>query len=114
MAFIGEFNFSEAFLFLHVINPIAATAEFLAFTSCRKMPSIKLLLTALIFPLIYLIYAVVYGCISGNWIYGIINVQEKGIAFVSVLVVVAAAGILLLEWIQYKINYLLSQKRVHN
>lgn len=113
MAFISEFNFSGAFLFLHIINPIIATIEFFVFTSCKKMQSIKLILSALIFPVIYLIYAIAYGYISGNWLYGIINVQEKGIGFVSVLVLFVAVGILFLGWIQYKINFWLSQKRVH-
>lgn len=111
MAFFSEFNFSGAYIFLHIINPVIATIVFFVCTSCKKMPGLKLILTALIFPVIYLTYAVVYGLLSGHWLYGIINVQERGIIFVSILVLIAAAGIMLLAFIQYKVNYLLSQKR---
>src|SRR5574344_531302 len=33
MAFIGEFNFSGAFVFLHIVNPILATLELIVFTA---------------------------------------------------------------------------------
>lgn len=110
MVFIEEFNFSGSYIFLHIVNPILATAAFYICTSCKKMPNSKVLLSALLLPVAYLVYVIIYGYHSGYWLYGILNIPERGIGFVIILVFVIAIGILFLEWIQYKINYLLSKK----
>jgi hypothetical protein len=113
MAFIGEFNFSGGYIFLHIVNPLLATVVFFTCTSCMKMPGFKLLLSALLFPVAYLIYVITYGYLSGYWLYGILNIPEKGTVFVTILVFAVAIETLLLEWIQYKINYLSSRNRIH-
>lgn len=105
MAFISEFNFAGGLVFLHIINPILATAVFFFCTTCREMPKIKVLLSAIAFPLVYLIYVIVYGYASGVWLYGILNIPDRGIGFVSLLVLIVALGTLLFEWVQYKISY---------
>ena len=104
MAFIAEFNFAGTFVFLHIINPILATIEFQLVTNCRRMHGLGVILSALIFPCIYLTYAIIYGFTSGNWIYGIINVPEKGVGFVTMIVIATAVGIVCLVWLQYKLN----------
>ena len=109
IAFINEFNFSGGYILLHIINPILATVVFFVCTSCKKIPKRKILLTALIFPAAYLTYVIAYGFSSGYWLYGILNIPDKGIGFVMILVLAIAVGILILQWIQYKLNYLLSR-----
>lgn len=111
MVFISEFNFSGGYIFLHIVNPILATIEFFSCTSCKKVPSVKVVMTGLIFPVVYFIYVIVYGYQSGYWIYGILNIPERGILFVAVLACICVTGIILLEFVQYKINYLLSRNR---
>lgn len=113
MAFLNEFRFSGGFLFLHVINPILATVVFFCCTNCTQMPTQKILLSALLFPLAYFVYVVVYGYCSGDWIYSILNVPERGVGFVTVLLIVIALAALLLEWCEYKLLLLLSQRRLH-
>ena len=104
MAFIKEFNFSGAFMFLHVVNPILATVEVFLFNECKEMPKPGTVFSALVFPILYLTYAIVYGYISGHWIYGIINIPERGIIFVLSVLSVTGVGIVVLVWLQYKIN----------
>lgn len=104
MAFIGDFNFSGTFVFLHVINPIIATIELLVFTVYDGKPTVRMLLSSIVFPACYLIYVVVYGLISGNWIYGILNISKQGIQFVLVFALIACIGILSLVYLQYKIS----------
>ncbi len=99
LAFWREFNFSGFFIFLHVINTIIASIEFLTLITCEKVLDVKPLLTALLIPIIYLIYAITYGCLTGNWIYGILNIENHGIVFVMILILVIACGILFLGWV---------------
>ena len=68
MAFIKEFNFSGPFIFLHIADPILATIEVLLFCESRKKPTVITILSALIFPMVYLTYAIIYGYVSGNWL----------------------------------------------
>jgi hypothetical protein len=110
MGFIGEFHFYGAYLFLHIVNPILATAVFFVCTSCSKMPGKKALASALLFPCVYLIYVIVYGYLSGYWLYGILNIPDRGILFVTILVAAVAAGTVLLELLEYKISFALSRR----
>lgn len=107
MAFINEFNFSGPFVFLHIADPIIATIEVYLFCESRKNTNLITILSALIFPIAYLIYAIIYGYVSGYWIYGIINIPDRGIGFVSEIVTGTGIIIILITWFQYK----LSQKR---
>lgn len=110
MAFIGEFNFSGAFVFLHVINPIIATIELLVFTVYDGAPTVRMLLSSIVFPACYLIYVMIYGLLSGNWIYGILNISKQEIQFVLLFVTIACIGIVLLTYFQYKISSYVSKK----
>lgn len=111
IVFINEFRFFGVYLFLHVINPIAATIELHLFTTSKKKATIKLVVTALIFPAVYFIYVIVYGYISGYWMYGILNIPDRGFPFVLILVLTISAGIVLLVKLQYVIIFQLSQKK---
>lgn len=110
MAFIGEFNFSGAFVFLHIVNPILATLELLLFTAHDGKPTVRMLLSSIAFPACYLIYVMIYGFLSGNWIYGILNIQKQGLPFVLLFVFIACIGILLLVYLQYKISSYVSKR----
>lgn len=79
MAFIGDFNFSDAFVFLHIINPVIATIELLTFTGYDGKLTVRMLLSSIVFPICYLIYVMIYGLLSANWLYGILNIQKQGL-----------------------------------
>ena len=110
MAFIKEFNFSGSFIFLHIVDPILATIEVLLFCESRKKPTVIVILSALIFPMVYLTYAIIYGYVSGNWLYGIINIPDRGLGFVSCVVLGTAFVIIGLTWFQYWISRKRHQK----
>lgn len=96
------------------MNPIIVTIEFFLFTTYTKNVSAKSMLKALIFPYCYLFYAIVYGYLSDVWIYGILNIPERGINFVVTLVLIAGLGLLFLEYVQYKISFYISKFRLKN
>lgn len=104
MAFINEFNFSGPFIFLHIVDPIIATIEVYLFCEIRKNPTVITILSALIFPMAYLTYAIIYGFVSGNWLYGIINIPDRGLGFVSCVGLGTALVISVLTWFQYRIS----------
>jgi hypothetical protein len=112
MAFITEMNFTGAFVFLHVINPILAILVFVFLTAdARPLKKIEILST-IFFPVAYLAYAITYGLLSGYWLYGFINIDKKGILFVSILCVIMAAGIILVSLLLYGISQLIYKKAV--
>lgn len=104
MAFFKEFNFSGPFIFLHIVDPIIATIEVYLFCEIRKNPTVITILSALIFPMAYLTYAIIYGFVSGNWLYGIINIPDRGLGFVSCVGLGTALVISVLTWFQYRIS----------
>ena len=110
MVFINEFRISGGFLFLHVINPIIATIELLLFTTGERKATIKSILSALIFPAVYFAYVIIYGYISGYWLYGILNIPDRGFSFVLLFVLAVSAGIILIVKLQYVLNYHVFQK----
>lgn len=100
MAFIGEFNFSGGFMFLHVVNPILATLVILLW--CKRSEPVRCwhVLGAVLFPLIYFIYVIIYGYTSGVWIYGILNIPQMGFAFVLGGIAGTGVILILLAWLQ--------------
>ncbi len=114
MAFFGEMNFSGAFIFLHIVNPILAILIFVILTpDGRPLKRIELLST-LFFPILYLVYALTYGMLSGNWLYGFINVDDKGAVFVSIVCGIMAVGIVLVSLLLYGASQFLYKKVMQN
>lgn len=110
MAFLSEMNFSGAFIFLHVINPILAILVFVILTPDGSPLKRIEILSTLFFPIIYLVYAITYGLLSGNWLYGFINVDNKGVVFVSIVCGIMAVGILFVSLLLNGISQLLYKK----
>lgn len=77
--------------------------EVFLFCESRKKPTVIVILSALIFPMVYLTYAIIYGYVSGIWLYGIINIPDRGLGFVSGVVLGTALVIIGLTWFQYRI-----------
>lgn len=110
VVFHKEMNFSGAYFFLHVINPILAMIVFLIFTANgRPLKRIEIIST-LFFPVIYLVYAITYGLLSGHWLYGFINIDDKGILFVLIVCVIMAVGIIIVSLLLYGISQIIYKK----
>jgi hypothetical protein len=98
IAFIGEFNFTGAVFFLHIINPLALMIYFFIYSDMNKIHKIFQVLTVLIIPLAYLVFAVIYGNITGNYIYFFLNYKEKGIAYSVIFISVVAVGLIVIGY----------------
>lgn len=109
MAFMNEFHFGGAWFFLHIVNPVLATLVLFFCMPCKRMPNTKIFLSALVFPTVYFAYVMIYGCLSGHWIYGIFNISDKGSAFVMILTLICVIGISVLAWVNYKITNIIKR-----
>lgn len=106
LAFMGNFSFSGSFLFLHLINPLAVTLYFVLACDMREVP-IKLAPAAVLMPAVYLLFALVFGAATGNYIYFFLDYGQVGIAYTVLFILAAAAALLLISWLLWLGNRLL-------
>ena len=110
VACIGEANFSGFFMFLHVFNPLLATILTIVFTYQNQIRFLPTFVGTFLFALLYLIYVILYGYQSGDWLYSIINVQEKGFPFVILFFLIICAILAGLEYGLYYCSKLLHER----
>ncbi|MEG2813223.1 MAG: Pr6Pr family membrane protein, partial [Oscillospiraceae bacterium] len=104
MAFISDMNFNGAFFLLHVTNPLIVLIIFMIFTDLSKLRKRCHILTVMIFPVVYLIFAQIYGSLTRRWIYLFINPDYFGMPFVICFIIISAVSLLLLAFIVYYFN----------
>ena len=101
---IGEANFSGPFLFLHILNPIIFTILVVTSTYQGPIKLRKACCSILIITILYLIYVIAYGYQSGDWLYSIINIPEKGLMYVLLFSTIVLAIIQVIGFIIYHIS----------
>lgn len=104
IAFINEFNFTGAIFFLHVINPLALMLFFFIYNDMSKINNILHVFTVLIIPFAYLTFAVIYGSITGNYIYFFLNYKEKGIAYSIIFILIVSVCLVAIGYGIFFIN----------
>lgn len=112
VATVFDMNRNFSLFFLHIINPIIGIIMFLLFTSKEEKYSNKRLFTSLIFPTLYLAYAISYGYLFDVWMYGFINIPQKGLGFMLIFTIISGLLILLISLVLCLINDFI-QKRIH-
>jgi len=110
IAFIGEFKFTGAIFFLHVINPIALMVYFFIYNDMSKISKVVNVLTILIMPFAYLMFAVIYGSITNNYIYFFLNYKEKGIAYSLTFVMIVGVSLVAIGYGFFYFNRYLHMK----
>ena len=106
LAFSGNFSFSGPALFLHLINPLAVIACFFFASDMRQVPR-KLVPAAVLMPAAYLLFALIFGAVTGNHIYFFLDYGQVGIAYTVIFVLAAGAALLLVSWLLWRVNRLL-------
>lgn len=106
LAFSGNFSFTGAFLFLHLIDPLAVLAYFFLAADMRSVPG-KLLPMALLMPMAYLAFALIFGAKTQNYIYFFLDYNQVGIGYTLGFIFIAGGALLLVSWVFWRVNRLL-------
>lgn len=110
ISFISEFNFNGATFFLHVINPLILMVYFFIFIDMNKINNVMHVLTILIMPITYLVFAVIFGSITGNYIYFFLDYKEKGIAYSVIFILVVAVSLVVIGYGIFFLNRFLHKR----
>ena len=105
MAFVAEFNFEGGFAFLHIVNPLLMFVYYL-FLSNQIKTKWQFLFTVLAMPIVYLIFALIFGATTGNHIYFFLDYKEYGTAYTILFVLGILIGLIAISVGLYYLNRL--------
>lgn len=80
MSFASEFNFEGSFAFLHIVNPLLMLAFYL-FLSNQTNVKWQFIFTILAMPMVYMIFALIFGATTGNYIYFFLDYNKNGVGY---------------------------------
>lgn len=103
IAFSNQFQMSGGFAFLHIVNPLLVLAYYLFFCDLSKT-TVKLVPTVAALPLCYLIFMLIFGSITGNYIYFFMNYEKVGVRYSALFILGILAGIFALGFALYYFN----------
>lgn len=105
-----NFNFSGAFFFLHIINPIIFVCFYMIFVNeqGRKM---RCVLIAPTMTMVYLLFDYVRYRLTGEFVYGFIENEEFTLAWVIVAAIVTYAFVYLLSMSLFALNRFVHKRR---
>lgn len=106
LVFSGNFSFSGAFLFLHLIDPLVVLVYFFLAANMRSVPG-KLLPIALLMLMAYLIFSLLFGMATKNYIYFFLDYNQVGVAYTVAFILIAGVALLLISWLFWLGNRLL-------
>lgn len=91
---VFRFGFGGGFFFLHLVNPLAVLAFFLALCDMHQV-KMRVIPAVLVMPLAYLVFALIFGRVTGNYPYPFLDYETAGVGYTAVFVVFTALGLLL-------------------
>lgn len=112
VAFSNQFQMSGGFAFLHVVNPLLVLAYYLFFCDLSETP-VKSVPTVAVIPLLYLVFVLIFGSVTGNYIYFFMNYEKVGIWYSVLFITGILAGIFAFGFALYYLNRLI-QKLINN
>ena len=105
------FGFDGAYLFLHVINPILVFLHWVFVTEKGKVKNPKYVLAAAILPIMYISFLLVFGYITGNYIYPIFDVNALGSLHVAIFIFAIAVFYIGVAYALYFADKAIGRKR---
>ena len=106
IAFTGQFQFGGGFIFLHIVNPLVVLLYYLILCDLSDT-KIKYVLTVVVVPLLYFGFMLLFGAITGNYIYFFMDYKKFGIGYSAVFILGILMGIFIVSFALYSINRLL-------
>jgi len=113
MAFVTEFNFQGGFVFLHIVNPLLMLVFFLF---CSNQSKIKwpFLFTVAAMPSVYLVFALIFGAVTDNYIYFFLDYAQYGVGNTVLFVSGILAGLIVVGVGLYYLNRLIHKYILKN
>lgn len=105
-----NFNFSGAFFFLHVINPIIFVCFYLIFVN-EQVRKMRCVLIAPTMTMVYLLFDYVRYRIKGEFVYGFIENEELTLAWVIAAAIIAYAFMYLLSLSLFALNRFVHKRK---
>ena len=105
----NPFNFSGAFFFLHVINPLAYTLSYIFLCKDGADSTFRHLLAGSLFTAGYMVFDYILGNVRGHFVYGFFLPKDLPIWQAALIEIVIILLMLLFGLLLYKLN-----KKVHN
>lgn len=109
MAFAAEFNFAGSFAFLHIVNPLLMLTFYLFFSDQSKAKW-QFLFTILTMPIIYIIFALIFGATTGNYIYFFLDYTKYGVGYTVLFILGIAVGLAAVGIGLYFLNRLIHKR----
>ncbi len=106
IAFSDQFQMNGGFAFLHIINPLLVLAYYLVFCDLSKT-TVKSVPAVAVIPLLYLAVLLIFGSITGNYIYFFMNYEKVGIWYSVFFILGILAGIFVIGFALYYLNRLI-------
>ena len=108
IAFSNQFQMNGGFAFLHIVNPLLVLVYYLFLCNLTKT-TVKLVPVVAVFPLLYLAFVLVFGTVTGNYIYFFMNFEKVGVWYSVLFIFVILAGIFVLGFALYYSNRLIQK-----
>lgn len=109
IAFSNQFQMSGGFTFLHIINPLLVLAYYFVFCDLSKT-SIKMVPIVAALPLLYLAFVIIFGSITGNFIYFFMNYQKVGVWYSALFCFGILVGIFAFGFALYFLNIIIKKR----
>lgn len=113
MAFAAEFNFAGGFAFLHIVNPLLMLAFYLFFSNQSRVKW-QFLFTILAMPIVYIIFALIFGATTGNYIYFFLDYTKYGAGYTVLFILGIAVGLTAVGTGLYYLNKLIHKHILKN
>lgn len=108
VVFSNQFQMSGGFVFLHIVNPLLVLAYYFIFCDLSET-TVKLVPAVAAIPLLYLGFVLVFGSITGNYIYFFMNYAKVGVWYSVLFILGILAGIFAFGFALYYLNRLIQK-----
>jgi len=104
------FGFDGPYLFLHVINPLLLLLHWIFITEKGRIQSSKHVLAVLVLPALYITFLLIFGRVTGNYIYPVFDINVLGVFNVSMFICVVGLFFLGMAYALYFIDKKMGRK----
>lgn len=110
-SFTGVFKFNGMFLFLHLLNPLFMIVYYFLFCDMNCVKKSSHVLSVMILPLLYLLFAAAYGKVTGDSIYFFLNIYKYGYGYCVSFVLVLSMALVMAGCAMFYLNKMICRAR---